>query len=162
MVGVDEIQNINPIQALRMNIFFSNFQTKKGLFRRITKSKNITSLNDLNWFWIISENRKSAKFSISKIFIFNDGTFKIILSEIKSNDFLTKTKSGEDFFHLAVVVTQFGDRPSPEMSMSDLMVDTRELKKTAKGTYQLFRHVLPIVLRIFLRIQYKRKSKIAC
>ena len=110
----------------------------KGLFRHITKSKNITSLNDLNWFWIISENPKSAKFSISKFFfIFNDGTFKIILSEIKSNDFLTKTKSGEDFFHLAVVVTQFGDRPSPEMSMSDLMVDTRELKKTAKGTYQL-------------------------
>ena len=58
---------------------------------------------------------------------------KFFLSEIKSNDFLAKTKSGEDFFHLAVAVTQFGDRPSPEMSMSDLMVATRELKKTAKG-----------------------------
>jgi len=62
---------------------------------------------------------------------------EIFYHEIKSNDFLAKTKSGEDFFHLAVAVTQFGDRPSPEMSMSDLMVATRELKKTAKGIKQL-------------------------
>lgn len=34
-------------------IFFSNFQTTKGLFKRIIRSKNIINLNDLNWFWII-------------------------------------------------------------------------------------------------------------
>ena len=68
-----------PFKINLENDFFSNFQTTKGLFKRIIRSKNIINLNDLNWCWIILENRKSAKFSISKlIFIFNNCIFKII------------------------------------------------------------------------------------
>lgn len=75
------------------------------------------------------ENFLSVSFSSILLWNFQ----KYFFSEIKSNDFLAKTKSGEDFFHLAVAVTQFGDRPSPEMSMSDLMTAIRELKKKTKG-----------------------------
>merc|ERR1712131_465156 len=57
----------------------------------------------------------------------------IFYHQIKSNNFIEKTKNGEDFFHLSVVITQFGDRPSPELSMSDLLAATREVKKEAKG-----------------------------
>ena len=48
--------------------------------------------------------------------------------------FMEKTKSGEDFFHLAVVITHFATSPTPaEMPISDLIDAVKKLKKTAKG-----------------------------
>ena len=47
---------------------------------------------------------------------------------------MEKTKSGEDFFHLAVAITHFATGPTPaEMSLGSLVDAVKKLKKKAKG-----------------------------
>jgi len=87
---------------------------------------------------IHNQKQKNDKFIRFKMTLDNIGEpvkQTIFYHQIKSNNFIEKTKNGEDFFHLSVVITQFGDRPSPELSMSDLLAATREVKKEAKGYF---------------------------
>lgn len=88
-----------------------------------------------------NQKQKHNKFKRFRFVLYNIGKpekFEIFYHEVKSNDFLAKTKSGDDFFHLAVAVTQFGNCPSPEKSLSELMFASKELKKTIKEYCYVF------------------------